>query len=174
MTLALTAEDDSADEESLTAPATLVAVEIGQSALASARGYYSARKAAAVKTAKTVAQAQVAVRQAEKKAAATVQSLQATASIRRVRAPFWWEKFDWFLSSENRLVLLARDLQQAEMLASRHLGPRDVYVHADLSGAPVCVVKHWGGADEDGVPPLTLSQVCRHRGALNAERAATA
>ena len=45
---------------------------------------------------------------------------------------------------------------QSDMLFHRHLKPRDVYVHADVNGAPVCVVKCAGAANE--VPPLTLSQ----------------
>ena len=69
--LALTAEADDADEEALTAPATVVSVDIHSSALANARALYTARKAAATKTAKTLAAAEDAVRKAEMKHAFT-------------------------------------------------------------------------------------------------------
>ena len=152
----LTAEEDDADEAALTCPATTVKLDLNLSALANARSYYTQRKAAAVKTAKTLQAAEHAVKQAEKKAAYTINAIKVQRSIRAVRTPYWWEKFDWFLSSENLLVLLAKDTQQADMLIRRHLRSRDVYVHADVNGAPVGVVKHQGGTGE--VPPLTLSQ----------------
>ena len=157
VTLVMCDEDDEdTSEEALTREATLVRVDLHQSALANARSFYQQKKAAAVKTAKTKSQAEAAVKAAEKKAAATVQSIKVKAGIRTMRKPFWWEKFDWFVSSENFLVVSAKDAQQAEMLVARHLRARDVYVHADLNGAPVCVVKHHGQSPE--IPPLTLSQ----------------
>ena len=69
VTLVLTEEDDDADELALTKPATAVKLDITLSALANARSYYTQKKAAAVKTAKTVQAAEHAVKQAEKKAA---------------------------------------------------------------------------------------------------------
>ena len=129
---------------------------MGVSALANARSFYTQKKAAAVKTAKTLAAAEHTLKAAEKKAAAAVAQIKVKATIRSKRTPFWWEKFDWCVSSENLLVLCAKDAHQAEMLVRRHLRARDAYVHADVPGAPVCVVKHSGSASE--IPPLTLSQ----------------
>ena len=112
VTLVLTEEEDDADEEALTRPATAVKLDISASALANARSYYTQKKAAASKTIKTVHAAEHAVKQAEKKAATAVAAMQVQKAIRAVRSPFWWEKFDWFVSSENFLVLLAKDAQQ--------------------------------------------------------------
>ena len=70
-----TDEADDADEDALTCPATVVSVDIHQSALANARSFYAQKKAAAAKTAKTVQAAEQAVKAAEKKAAQTVQSI---------------------------------------------------------------------------------------------------
>ena len=156
VTVALAEEDDDADEEALTRPATAISLDIRLSALANARAYYTEKKAAAAKTARTVEAAKSAVKVAEKKAAKAAANIKVVASIRSVRTPMWWEKFDWFVSSENLLVLLARDAQQAEMLVRRHLRPRDSYVHADVGGAPVAIVRHHGGEGE--VPPLSLAQ----------------
>ena len=87
-------------------------------------------------------------------------------AIRSIRQTFWWEKFDWFLSSENLLVLCAKDPQQAEMLISRHLHARDAYVHADLHGAASCVVKNPQRNGSAPIPARSLAQagamtVCR-------------
>ena len=58
------------------------------------------------------------------------------------RKPFWFERFNWFVTSENLLVIAGRDAQQNELIVKRHLSRGDVYVHADLRGAASTVVKN--------------------------------
>jgi len=53
----------------------------------------------------------------------------------------WYERFRWFLSSEGFLVLSGRDAHSNEALVRRYLEPQDIYVHADVQGAPSTVVK---------------------------------
>jgi predicted ribosome quality control (RQC) complex YloA/Tae2 family protein len=79
------------------------------------------------------------------------------AKLTSLRKVHWFEKFHWFVSSENYLVLAGRDAQQNEQLVKKHLDKGDVYVHADLQGAATCVVKN--SNPEVPVPPLTLNQV---------------
>ncbi|KXZ50631.1 hypothetical protein GPECTOR_15g315 [Gonium pectorale] len=78
----------------------------------------------------------------------------------------WFEKFHWFISSENLLVVSGRDAQQNELLVKRYFRKGDVYVHAELHGASSTIVKN--PQPEQPVPPLTLQQagaacVCRSR-----------
>ena len=158
-------DDDDAGEAALTAAALAVRLDVRQSALANARDYYSGRKAASVKTRKTEEAAEAAVRAAEKKAASQVAHIKVTHTIKAMRSAYWFEKFHWFVSSENLLVIAGRDAQQNELIVKRYLKPKDVYVHADIHGATSCVVKHLGG-DAGEIPPLTLAQagqmtVCR-------------
>jgi len=54
----------------------------------------------------------------------------------------WFEKFNWFISSENFLVIAGRDGQQNEIMVRRYLRPGDVYVHADIHGATSIVIKN--------------------------------
>jgi predicted ribosome quality control (RQC) complex YloA/Tae2 family protein len=68
----------------------------------------------------------------------------------------WFEKFFWFISSEGFLVLGARETQQADLLVRRYFRRGDVYVHSDLEGSIVVVVKN--GGEGVGVPPGTISQ----------------
>ena len=58
------------------------------------------------------------------------------------RKPLWFERFHWFITSENVLVVAGRDAQQNELLVKRHLGKGDVYIHADLRGAASTIVKN--------------------------------
>ena len=51
------------------------------------------------------------------------------------RKPYWFEKFDWFISSENYLIISGKNAQQNEELVKTYLGKRDVYVHSEMAGS---------------------------------------
>lgn len=53
----------------------------------------------------------------------------------------WFEKFNWFITSEGFLVLSGKDAQQNDLLFRRYLREHDVYVHADVHGASSCIVR---------------------------------
>lgn len=57
------------------------------------------------------------------------------------RTKKWYEKFHWFYSSEGCLVIAGKDAKSNEVLVKRHMEPKDVYLHADLQGAPHTVIK---------------------------------
>ncbi|CAH8288391.1 unnamed protein product [Schistosoma intercalatum] len=63
------------------------------------------------------------------------------AQITEVRKPMWFEKFFWFISSENYLVVAGHDSQQNEVLVKRYLKPGDIFVHADIHGASTVIIK---------------------------------
>ena len=45
--------------------------------------------------------------------------VKAVTSTQQLRKPHWFEKFNWFVTSENHLVLSGRDAQQNELLVKR-------------------------------------------------------
>jgi predicted ribosome quality control (RQC) complex YloA/Tae2 family protein len=67
----------------------------------------------------------------------------------------WFEKFNWFVSSENFLVIGGKDAQQNELVVSKYLQKTDVYLHADAHGASSVVIKNLSGGE---IPPITLAQ----------------
>ena len=151
-------DDDSDEEESDKEPNELeVDIDLDLSAQANARKYYSHKKAAGAKEQKTLDSHSVAMKSAEKKTKQTLKEVAAMTSINKARKVFWFEKFFWFISSENYLVVAGRDAQQNELLVKRYLRPGDVYVHADLHGASSVVVKNPQGP-EHPVPPKTLNE----------------
>lgn len=81
-----------------------------------------------------------------------------TATINKIRKPFWFEKFLWFISTDGHLVIAGRDMQQNEMLVKRYLLKDDAYVHADLHGAASVIVKNKPNANGQPIPPSTLYQ----------------
>uniref|UniRef100_A0A8B9C800 Ribosome quality control complex subunit NEMF n=1 Tax=Anser brachyrhynchus TaxID=132585 RepID=A0A8B9C800_9AVES len=129
---------------------SLVDVDLSLSAYANAKKYYDHKRHAAKKTQKTVEAAEKAFKSAEKKTKQTLKEVQTVTTIQKARKVYWFEKFLWFVSSENYLVIAGRDQQQNEIIVKRYLKPGDIYVHADLHGATSCVIKNptgtlWGG-----------------------------
>ncbi|CAG8452887.1 15118_t:CDS:10 [Racocetra fulgida] len=139
-----------------------VDVDIYLSAYANARKFYDVKKQSMIKQAKTLAVAdKVCIKTAhqqiaEQKIKQDLKETKTTASINKIRKPFWFEKFLWFVSSENYLVIAGRDMQQNELLVKRYLRKGDLYVHADLHGAASVVIKNPN--DSQPVPPSTLFQ----------------
>jgi predicted ribosome quality control (RQC) complex YloA/Tae2 family protein len=53
----------------------------------------------------------------------------------------WFHRFRWFETSDGILVVGGRDAGQNEELVRKYLGGGDTFVHADVHGAPVVIVK---------------------------------
>ncbi|XP_004698630.1 nuclear export mediator factor NEMF [Echinops telfairi] len=133
----------------------LVDVDLSLSAYANAKKYYDHKRYAAKKTQKTVEAAEKAFKSAEKKTKQTLKEVQTVTSIQKARKVYWFEKFLWFISSENYLIIGGRDQQQNEIIVKRYLTSGDIYVHADLHGATSCVIKNPTG---EPIPPRTLTE----------------
>jgi predicted ribosome quality control (RQC) complex YloA/Tae2 family protein len=93
-------------------------LNLNLSAYANARKYFETRKTAVVNQEKTVAAADKAYKLAEKKIDQELKNATQAVpvGIMKMRKPFWFEKFLWFISSENFLVVGGRDASQNEVL----------------------------------------------------------
>ncbi|KAF9923082.1 hypothetical protein FBU30_006797 [Linnemannia zychae] len=134
----------------------LVDLDIYLTAFANARKYYDVKKQSAIKQEKTLAHASKAFKSAEKKIRQQLQEVKITTSIQRARKPYWFEKFMWFITSENYLVIAGRDAQQNEMIVKRYMKKDDIYVHADIHGAATVLIKN--PSDKEPVPPSSIYQ----------------
>ena len=56
----------------------------------------------------------------------------------------WFEKFHWFFTSDNLLVVAGRDSKSNEIIVKKHMESGDLYFHADIHGAAHCVLKTTG------------------------------
>ncbi|KAH0501827.1 Nuclear export mediator factor Nemf [Microtus ochrogaster] len=101
----------------------LVDVDLSLSAYANAKKYYDHKRYAAKKTQRTVEAAEKAFKSAEKKTKQTLKEVQTVTSIQKARKVYWFEKFLWFISSENYLIIGGRDQQQNEIIVKRYLTP---------------------------------------------------
>jgi predicted ribosome quality control (RQC) complex YloA/Tae2 family protein len=62
---------------------------------------------------------------------------------------FWFEKYKWFVTSNGLLVLAGRDAHTNDQVVKKHMKEQDVYVHADVHGAPSVVIKNGSAAKEE-------------------------
>lgn len=53
----------------------------------------------------------------------------------------WYEKFHWFFTSNNMLVIGGRDAHQNEEVNSKYFEESDLFFHANVFGADVVVLK---------------------------------
>ncbi|CAN1806308.1 Ribosome quality control complex subunit NEMF [Linum perenne] len=156
MTLLLSNNLDEMDDDEKTLPADKVEVDIALSAHANARRWYEMKKKQESKQEKTVKAHEKAFKAAERKTRMQLSQEKAVATISHMRKVHWFEKFNWFISSENYLIISGRDAQQNEMIVKRYMSKADLYIHADLHGASSTVIKNH--RPEQAVPPLTINQ----------------
>jgi len=74
--------------------------------------------------------------------------------VRKVRKLKWFEKFKWFISSDGFLVIAGRDAATNREVVEKHMEMKDIYLHADIVGAPHVIIKTQGKE----VPENTLRE----------------
>ena len=147
----------------------LVDVDITQSGHANANRYYELRKAAMDKLARTKAAFEQAMKSAEAKVRAdSRKERRRNQNLVAKRKPLWFEKFNWFISSDSYLVVSGQDMHQNEYIVKRLLRGGDAYVHADLTGASSVIVKnHRKATGSDQRPPAIPHRTLVEAGAFS-------
>ena len=73
----------------------------------------------------------------------------------RTREVLWFEKFFWFITSENYLVIGGKDAQQNEQLVKKYMDKGDLFFHCELHGAAVMILKN---PTNGVVPPISIEE----------------
>jgi predicted ribosome quality control (RQC) complex YloA/Tae2 family protein len=60
------------------------------------------------------------------------------------RKKHWYEKFRWFVTSDNFFVIGGRDATSNEIVIKKHTDPDDLVLHTDMAGSPFFVIKSAG------------------------------
>lgn len=69
---------------------------------------------------------------------------EASKPIKKRRKKAWYEKFRWFYTSEDFLVVGGKDAVTNEILIKKHMQPHDLVFHADIAGAPFVLIRTEG------------------------------
>ena len=65
-----------------------------------------------------------------------------------VRKKEWYEKYHWFISSENFLCIGGKDATTNEIIIKKHLDKEDIVMHTEAPGSPFFVIKNGQQATE--------------------------
>ncbi|WP_337860740.1 ribosome rescue protein RqcH [Ferroplasma sp.] len=76
--------------------------------------------------------------------------------IKKKRVKYWFESYHWFTASAGNMVMAGRDAKTNEKLVKKHMSENDIYVHADLYGAPSTLIKN----DGIDITEDTISEAC--------------
>ncbi|MEM3323509.1 MAG: NFACT family protein [Metallosphaera sp.] len=75
-----------------------------------------------------------------------------------IRKREWFEKYHWTITKNGYIVIAGRDIDQNESLVKKFLGDDDIFLHADIQGAPATVIKSPNSiSDEDLLDAATLA-----------------
>jgi predicted ribosome quality control (RQC) complex YloA/Tae2 family protein len=67
----------------------------------------------------------------------------------------WFEKFRWFISSDDFLVIGGRDATTNEIVIKKHTDANDIVFHTELPGSPFVIVKNPENKD---IPAQTIKE----------------
>ena len=68
----------------------------------------------------------------------------------------WFERFKYSIMSDNKLLVGGKDAKSNDGLVKKHLKADDMYLHADLHGAPSCALQSIRGFEIDENPLSTI------------------
>ena len=75
---------------------------------------------------------------------------------------FWFERFRWFISSGGNIIVAGKDAKNNEQVVKKYLREGDRYAHADIHGAPSCVIKNKDINGKDTpISEITLNEACQ-------------
>ena len=123
-------------------------LNLRRSIQANATKYYSEAKKAEKKlegVEKTFRETQAKIEEL-KQQIGRVKEIREPLAKRRKEA--WYEKFRWFHSSDEFLVIGGKDATTNEILIKKHMEPHNIVLHADILGAPFVLIK-----TEEKTPP---------------------
>ncbi len=67
----------------------------------------------------------------------------------------WYEKFRWFKTSDNFLIIGGRDSTSNEIIFKKHLEPTDLVFHTNFPGSPLVVIKN---PENQEITPIALEE----------------
>lgn len=76
----------------------------------------------------------------------------------------WYDKFRWFISSDNFLVIAGKDAQTNEQLIRKHMKSNDLVFHTDITGSPFVLIKN---PDNKNIPPQTILEAAEFCGSYS-------
>ncbi|HEC76509.1 MAG TPA: fibronectin-binding domain-containing protein [Thermoplasmatales archaeon] len=81
---------------------------------------------------------------------------------REKKRKLWFENYRWFISSDGNLVIGGKDAKTNEKIVKKYMEDKDIYVHADVHGAPSCIIKAKDVYGKDlPIKETTINEACQ-------------
>lgn len=141
-------------------PVIVIDIDINISAQLNIRKYFEIKKKSLEKEKKTKDASVVAIQQAEKAALRDLEKHKLTMmkDQNKNRKVFWFEKFSWFVTSENYLCIGGKDAHQNETLVKKYMDKGDLFMHCELHGAAVVILKN---PTKSIIPPMSIEEAAQ-------------
>lgn len=81
---------------------------------------------------------------------------------------FWFERYKWFLTESGKLVIGGRNAHTNDSVVKRRMKDNDIYVHADVHGAPSVIVKDGNTATPEELRHACIFAYCHSRAWVSA------
>ncbi|SCU81214.1 LANO_0B02322g1_1 [Lachancea nothofagi CBS 11611] len=130
-------------------------VDLTLSAYANASNYFNIKKSALEKQKKGEQNSSKALKNIEQRIERDLKKKLKTTHdvLNRTRTPYFFEKYNWFISSEGFLVLMGKSGQETDQIFSKYANDSDIFVSNSFD------THVWiKNPDETEVPPNTLMQ----------------
>lgn len=70
-------------------------------------------------------------------------------AVRIAKEKKWFEKFNWFYTSDGKLAIGGKDAKQNDIVFARHMEENDLFFHADIQGGTAVILKDGINATEE-------------------------
>ena len=92
----------------------------------------------------------------------TKKELQQSIQIKeKPKKKFWFELYRWCISSNGNLIIGGKDAKTNDQIVKKHMQRDDRYAHADVHGAPSCIIKNRDINDKPlDITDQTLAEAC--------------
>jgi len=67
----------------------------------------------------------------------------------------WYEKYRWFFSSDDFLVVGGRDASSNEVIYKKYIEPNDLILHSEIRGSPLALIKN---PENKNIPDITINE----------------
>ena len=73
----------------------------------------------------------------------------------KIRRKEWYEKYHWIIE-DNYLIIGGRNADQNESIVKKYMEPNDIFMHAEIHGAPVVIIKAKGKISEKALKEAAI------------------
>ena len=132
-------------------------VSVDEDVPQNARKYYEKAKVMKAKAEGAERALTLSLRTIDQEKASAAKQLGTNKLRAKKKKTRWFERYRWFFSTDGFLVIGGRDAETNEELVKKYLEPRDLFLHADIHGAPAVIVKSQGNE----IPEPTLREAAQ-------------